>query len=140
MSRGLRWVAVVFAALGTAVSAYLTWVHYAGSLALCVGFGGCEAVQTSRFATIGNVPVAVVGLAGFALMLALALLRLVRRDPALDLVLFGCALAATLYVAYLTYLELFVLGAVCPWCVATALCAIAVFAATAREVLSSPPA
>ena len=57
----------------------------------------------------------------------------------LDLALFGMSLAATLYVGYLTYLEVFVLGAICPWCVTAALCAVAVFAVVAREVLSPPP-
>lgn len=139
MSLTLRRVAVAFAAIGAAVSAYLTWVHYSGSLALCVGFGGCEAVQTSRFAMVGALPVAVIGLAGFVAMLAVAILRLVRRDASLDLALFGMSLAGTLYVGYLTYLEVFVLGAICPWCVTAALCAVVIFAVVAREVLSPPP-
>lgn len=131
----MRRAAAVLALVGTAVSAYLTWVHYSGELALCVGVGGCEAVQQSRFSVVGPVPVALIGLAGFTAILALALLRL--RDDApdwADTALFGLSLAATLYVAYLTYIELFVIGAVCPWCVTVAVCAALVFALVSLDL------
>jgi uncharacterized membrane protein len=134
-----RHAGAFFAAIGTAVSAYLTWVHYAGSLALCVGVGGCEAVQTSRYAMIGVLPVAAVGLGGFSSMLVVAVARLMWDHPWLDLALFGLSLAATLYVAYLTYIEIFVLGAICPWCVTAAACAVVVFVLAARDLLSPQP-
>lgn len=130
-----RLLVLVFAALGTVVSAYLTWVHYSGSLALCIGVGGCEAVQTSRFSTVGPIPVALVGLAGFVAILAVAIAH--ARGAAWSLTpLFGLSLAATLYVAYLSYVEVFVLGAICPWCVAVAVCAVGVFAVALRELLA----
>jgi uncharacterized membrane protein len=130
---------VLFAAVGTAVSAYLTWVHYSGSLALCIGVGGCEAVQTSRYAMVGELPVAAIGLGGFCAMLGVAIARLVWDRAWLDLSLFGLSLAATLYVGYLTYVEIFLLGAICPWCVTAAACAVAVFALAARDLLSPEP-
>jgi uncharacterized membrane protein len=130
---------VALATIGTAVSGYLTWVHYSGSLALCVGVGGCEAVQTSRYAMLGEIPVALIGLAGFALILVVAVARLRFSRPGLDLALFALSLAATLYVAYLSYVEVFVLGAICPWCVSVAICAPAIFILAARELLRSQP-
>jgi len=132
-----RSAVVVLAAIGTAVSAYLTWVHYSGSLALCVGVGGCEAVQTSRFAMIGSVPVALIGLVGMAAILAVALLRLRSDAPWAATALFAMSVAATAYVAYLTYIELFVLGAVCPWCVSVAVVSVLIFAITAWELFST---
>ena len=134
MSRS-RAAIVGLALVGTVVSAYLTWVHYSGSLALCIGVGGCEAVQTSRYSMIGPIPVALIGLAGFVAILAAAIAYARGADGAL-VVLFGTSLAASLYVAYLTYLELFVLGAICPWCVSVAVCAVAVFGLAAREILA----
>lgn len=134
-----RHAAAVFAAIGTAVSAYLVWVHYSGSLALCIGAGGCEAVQTSRYAMVGELPVAAVGLGGFVAILSVAVARIRLEHPWLDLALFGLSLAAALYVAYLTYIEIFVLGAICPWCVTAAVCALAVFVLAARDLLSAPP-
>ena len=126
------------AATGAALSAYLTWVHWSGDLALCLGAGGCEAVQASRFATVGPVPVALIGVAGFGTLLVTTLLWTRSRAWAGTIAL-GIALSATLYVAYLTYLELFVIGAVCPWCVAVALCAVASLAIVARELALGAP-
>ena len=135
----MRRAVAVIAAIGTVISAYLTWVHYSGNLALCIGVGGCEAVQGSRFAVVGGVPVALLGLGGFALMFALAVLRLRAAPPAwADTAIFALSIAATLYVGYLTYLELFVLGAVCPWCVAVATCAALVFALVSVELFRRP--
>lgn len=132
-------IVCAIAAIGTAVSAYLVWVHYSGSLALCIGVGGCEAVQTSRYSMIGDVPVAAIGLAGFLVILAVALARIARPRSELDIALFALSLAATLYVAYLTYVEIFVLGAICPWCVSIAACAVAIFAILAWELFSPQP-
>lgn len=97
-------------------------------------------MQTSRYAMVGAVPVALIGLGGFVAILAVAIARLRSSRPELDLALFALSLAATLYVLYLSYVEVFVLGAVCPWCVAVAVCAGAIFALAARTVLSRPPA
>ena len=128
-----RVLLLVAATVGTLVSAYLTWVHFSGDLALCIGVGGCEAVQTSRYAMVGPMPVSLLGLLGFAAILAIALAHV--RGASWSLTpLFGLSLGASLYVAYLTYLEVFVIGAICPWCVCVALCALAVFVLTLREL------
>jgi uncharacterized membrane protein len=132
----LRRAVAVISAIGASISAYLTWVHYSGNLALCIGVGGCEAVQGSRFAVAGGIPVALIGLGGFALIFVLAVLRLRRMSPVwADTGIFALSIAATLYVAYLTYVELFVLGAVCPWCVAVAVCSVLVLALVSVELL-----
>lgn len=131
-----RVAAAVVAAIGTIVSSYLTWIHYSGDLALCIGVGGCEAVQQSRFSVVGPLPVALIGLAGFVAILAVALLRLRGDAPWwTDSTLFGLSLAATLYVAYLTYIELFVIGALCPWCVTVALCSASVLALVSFDLV-----
>ena len=112
-------------------------MHYSGSLALCIGVGGCETVQTSQWSMIGDVPVALLGLLGYVAILAVAAGRLWRPSPSLDLALFALSLAATAYVAYLSYVEVFVLGAICPWCVSVAICSVLIFALVARELFSS---
>ena len=88
---------------------------------------------------LGEIPVALLGLGGMLAILVVALMRLRYRDGQLDIALFAISLAATLYVAYLTYIELFVLGAVCPWCVSVAICAVAIFALIARDVMRAEP-
>ena len=134
----MRRAVAVISAIGVVVSAYLTWVHYSGNLALCVGVGGCESVQGSRFAVAGGVPVALIGLGGFAVIFALAVLRLRQAPPAwADTAIFALSVAATVYVSYLTYIELFVLGAVCPWCVAVAVCSVLVLALVSAELFGA---
>ena len=115
--RCLRFVLGALAVVGLLISGYLTWVHYMGVAPVCVGgSGGCETVQTSSYATILGVPVAALGLVGYSGLLLAALLRS-EAGVYLGLLV---ALVGTLFSAYLTYLELFVIHAICEWCVASA--------------------
>lgn len=135
----LRVAAVALAAIGMLGSAYLTWVHYSGQLALCFGAGGCETVQASRYAMVGAVPVAVLGLLAFGAVFALAGLRLRPEPPTwLFTALFGVTLAGTLFAAYLTYVELFVIKAICPWCVVVDSAMAVSFVLTLVELRRSP--
>jgi uncharacterized membrane protein len=116
----LRALAIALALAGCAVAGYLTWVHYGELEPVCVGGGGgCERVQASEYAELAGVPVAVLGLAGYASIL-LALLA--PRGAGL-LVAAGIALVCFGFSLYLTYLELFVIEAICQWCVASAVIA-----------------
>jgi uncharacterized membrane protein len=107
----------VLALIGVAIAGYLTWVHYAGLSPVCVGGGGgCERVQSSRWAELAGVPVAVLGLAGYIAILAS--LALPEEEGALaaaflSLVGFG-------FSVWLTYVELVKIDAICQWCVASA--------------------
>jgi uncharacterized membrane protein len=114
----LRVATAVLAVVGIGIAGYLTYVHYAGINPICVsGSGGCEKVQTSKWADLGGIPVAVLGLAGYVCILGSLLLP---ED-------FGQMVAALLsligvgFSAYLTYRELFTIHAVCQWCVASAI-------------------
>jgi uncharacterized membrane protein len=114
---GMRRITLVLALIGTGIAGYLTWVHYGHLKIVCLaGGGGCEKVQASSYAELAGVPVAVLGLAGYVLILAS--LALPEDDGAvvaafLSLVGFGFSL-------YLTWAELFRIHAICQWCVASA--------------------
>jgi uncharacterized membrane protein len=115
--RALRLVATALVLLGIGIAGYLTWVHYAGLSPLCVGGGGgCERVQTSSYAKVVGVPVALLGLIGYV---SIAATLLVDR-PAWRLAGAALALAGLCFSLYLTYLELAVIDAICQWCVASA--------------------
>jgi uncharacterized membrane protein len=108
-------LAVVLAGVG--VAGYLTYVHYAGLQPFCAGGGhGCERVQSSVYARLGGIPVAVIGLAGY---LAIAAALIAPGEPA-RLAAAGLAVIGFGFSAYLTALELFVIDAICQWCVASA--------------------
>ena len=118
------------AVVGLLISGYLTWVHYAGVVPVCVGgSGSCETVQTSSYATIVGVPVAALGIVGYSGLLLSALLR-GEAGVYLGLLV---ALVGTLFSAYLTYLELFVIHAICEWCVASAALMVDALICTAFE-------
>ena len=121
-TRGLRAGLAGLAVAGFLISAYLTWTYLNAAVPVCVGgSGGCETVQTSRYSEILGIPVAALGLFAYAVMLVCAVLR---GDGAAVSGLF-VALVGVLFSAYLTYLELFVLRAICQWCVASAVLVVA---------------
>lgn len=110
------------AVLGAIDSIYLIVLKYSHNEAMCLGSGDCATVNASRFSEIGGVPVAAIGLAGFLAILAVLLLE--SRHPLLkqygDMLVFGMSLTGVLFSAYLTYLELYVIHAICPFCVISA--------------------
>jgi uncharacterized membrane protein len=116
-TRGLRIATAALALVGLAIAGYLTWVHYAGLHPFCVGGGGgCERVQTSRWADLAGIPVAVLGLAGYLAILAtLALPEDAGRTAAAFVALVGLGFSA-----WLTYVEIAKIHAICQWCVASA--------------------
>jgi len=107
---------------GVGVAGYLAGVHLAGVPLVCGEGGGCHAVQASEYAELGGVPVALFGLGMYLAVAILGLLRWRRPAslPAATIAGFGLALAGVLFAAWLTYLELAVIGAICRWCVASA--------------------
>jgi uncharacterized membrane protein len=113
----LRRLTAALALVGLAIAGYLTWVHYAGLEPVCVGGGGgCERVQSSRWADLAGVPVAVLGLGGYAAILAsLALPEDLGAQAAAFLSLVGFGFSA-----WLTYVEIAKIDAICQWCVASA--------------------
>lgn len=135
--RRLRIAALAFAALGICVAAYLTYVHYAGLQPFCAGGShGCERVQSSTYAKVGGVPVAVLGLAGYTSIAAALLAPGERaRLAAATLTVTGFGFSA-----YLTYLELFVIDAICEWCVTSALLLTALAVLSVWRLLAAEPA
>jgi uncharacterized membrane protein len=112
--RGLRLGAGLVALAGIGVAGYLTWAHYSDGSVLCVAGGGCETVQESEYAEIAGIPVAVLGLAGYVTILGLIAWDTVgaRLGAA------ALAVVGLLFSMYLLALQLFVIEAVCVWCMA----------------------
>jgi uncharacterized membrane protein len=132
--RRLRLAMAVVGVAGLAIAGYLTWTHYAGIRPVCLASGGCERVQTSSYAHLAGVPVALIGIAGYAAILATVALRG-------ETVLVLSALAALVgfgFSAYLTYLELFEIEAICQWCVASAVLMTFLAVATCWRLVRSP--
>ena len=109
--------------LGVFVSAYL-YLYKIGKIGtLACGTGGCEAVQLSRWSSFLGVDVPLIGLIGYLGLFGLALAGL-RPDLAgrrsVAVALLAASGVGVLFAGYLTYLELFVIHAICFWCVTSA--------------------
>jgi len=123
LTEGPIWLVPTLAIVGIAVSVYLASVETSGAEAVCGPVGDCNAVQQSAYASILGVPIGVLGVVGYAaLLLGWALAKSTRGRLA-D---WGAVLAAgigfggTIFSIYLTFLEPFVIGATCIWCLTSA--------------------
>jgi uncharacterized membrane protein len=116
--RIMIWAVTALAMVGAAIGGYLTITHFADQPVICGGLGSCATVQSSEYAAIGGVPIALLGLFMYLAIGGLALVS--GRRPVAMFVAFGIALSGALYSAYLTWVELAVLHAICLWCVASA--------------------
>ncbi len=117
------WAPVAFSALGILVSTYLSVKRFTGGSLVCTRWAQCDTVNNSVYAKFYGVPVAFIGLAGYLVLLGLALAALQSEGSGQRRLIglgFLLALGGVGFSAYLTYIELFVLEAVCIWCVASA--------------------
>jgi uncharacterized membrane protein len=111
--RLLRIAGALLAVVGVAITVYLLHVRWSGGQLICST--GCETVQGSSYAELLGIPVAALGLAGYAALLVTALARVewVRLAHG------TLALAALGFSAYLLVIQLVVIDAICQWCVAS---------------------
>jgi uncharacterized membrane protein len=118
----LTWAAFGLAILGVLDSIYLFIYKLTNLNALCLGNGGCHDVNFSPYSEIGGIPVSVFGIAAY-LVIAIILLMERRFKPAREygnLAVFGLSLAGLAFSVYLTWLEIYIIHALCPFCLASA--------------------
>jgi uncharacterized membrane protein len=118
------WAVALLCLVGLGVSVYMAYVETTHATAVCGPIGDCNTVQQSPYAALfGLIPIGVLGVLGYAIILAAwagmhwgrGRLRTVSGSA-----LFGLALFGTLFSIYLTFLEPFVIGATCLWCLTSA--------------------
>ncbi|MGO9794272.1 MAG: vitamin K epoxide reductase family protein [Solirubrobacteraceae bacterium] len=103
--------------VGVGIAGYLTVVHYAGLHPVCEISHGCETVQTSRYASLLGIPVALLGLISYLVMILAS--RVGGERPLLAGNTLG--VIAFAFSVYLTYREVFTIHAICTWCVSSAI-------------------
>jgi uncharacterized membrane protein len=135
IDRLLRLTLLLVSAAGIGVAAYLTYVHYRPAALICTGSGGCETVQESRYAVLAGIPIAVLGLAYWIVALGLTVWNseLARTLTA------ALALAGLAFAAYLVILQLFVIDAICVWCMTNDLLLAPLFLVAALLRLGTAP-
>lgn len=131
LDRILLFVVMGLCLIGTGIAGYLIYLHSTNSVIPCTFNGGCETVNSSRYATFLGQYVAVWGLIGYIGLLVLAIVRfLMLRKPIdplatdnrflLDVALFLGGLIGVAFSGYLTYAEAFLIHAWCTWCLGSA--------------------
>ena len=136
-----RQAIVLLALVGLLVATYL-WLYKIGVLGeLQCGTGSCEAVQASRYAELFGIPVAFYGVVGYTALLALGLAGLQPRfaaDRRVGALVATLATVGFAFSLYLTALELFVLRAVCRWCVVSAVIMTALWVVSLTDLRRAP--
>ena len=124
----LRKALIGLGVLGLGDALYLTYVKLLAG-GVCVAGDQCEIVNTSVYSTIGGIPISLFGAGTYAVMLVVLFLEtrqefLGENGP---LIILGLSFFGLLYSIYLSYLELFVIHAICPFCALSALILLAMF-------------
>ena len=135
----LRGIAVFAATAGVAVAAYIAIADSGGGSPACIGGSeGCRTVAESSHSHLLGVNIAIFGILGYLLLLGAAL----ARGDGARMAGFLFALVGFGYSVFLTYLELFVIDAVCQWCVVSAILMTVLFAVNAIRMVryvGTPP-
>jgi uncharacterized membrane protein len=119
----LFWCTAYLSIIGAADAVYLLIYKLTGNPHMCLGNGGCHNVNFSPYSEISGIPVSVFGICIYlAILCILALeerVKIAKENG--PLAIFGISLCGIAFSAYLTYLEIYVIHAICPFCVVSAI-------------------
>ncbi|PIE34726.1 MAG: hypothetical protein CSA55_00275 [Ilumatobacter coccineus] len=115
-----HWVTPLALVAGLGAAAYLAWVESGTDAAACGLVGDCNLVQQSSYATIGGVSIGIIGVIGYVIMLALWTGYRLTHQLQFSVALWVMVIGGVAFSTYLTFLEPFVIGATCLWCLSSA--------------------
>jgi uncharacterized membrane protein len=130
-------IVAALALAGIFISLYLTLYKLNVIGELTCSIGSCETVNTSRWSTFLGLPVAAWGLLFYLDVFVIALVGTMPRfenEPVISLVLVAEAVIGVLFSAWLTYLELAVIHAICIWCVTSAFIVTVIFVVSVLDL------
>ncbi|MBE7434556.1 MAG: vitamin K epoxide reductase [Anaerolineales bacterium] len=130
------WIFPLLCVIGAGVAGYLAFIETTQTTAVCGPVGDCNTVQQSEYARLfGILPIGVLGLFGYLVIFVSWLVTQYGRKKLArlaSLALFFLTLSGTLFSIYLTFLEPFIIGATCAWCLTSAIVMTALFLLTAK--------
>jgi len=140
MDNRLRKIIIGLAILGLLVSIYMTIFKLTNNEAMCIGSGGCSVVNASRYSEVNGIPVALIGVGGYAAILALLFLE---QRPGLfqengTMMLFGISLVGFLFTLYLIVVEVFFIKAYCPFCLTSQAVMTIIFILSVTRLVKQP--
>ena len=140
MDKRLSQLTIAFAVIGLLVSIYMTIFKITNNQNMCIGSHGCSIVNASRYSELNGIPVAVIGVAGYAALLAVLLLE---RKPGFfkqngTMIFFGLALTGFLFTVYLIYVEIALIKAYCPFCITSQVAMTILFILSVIRLIRQP--
>ena len=131
----LRRIVALLALAGIFLSTYLALYKFGMIGTLTCSVGSCETVQLSKWAMFLGVPVAAWGVAFYVAVFVLAMLSLARagESPLVGWAMLAVTGWGVLFSAWLTWLELYVIHAICMWCVVSAILTAVIFVLVALD-------
>ena len=134
-----RMIVATLALAGIFLALYLLLYKLGMIGALTCSIGSCETVNTSKWATFLGLPVAGWGVAFYMGMFVLAMVSTQDRfasSSTVGALLVGVTATGVAFSAYLTWLELFVIRAICQWCVVSAVIVLVMFVITVVDYIA----
>jgi uncharacterized membrane protein len=140
MEKRLSQLALILTILGLLVSIYMTIFKITNNAKMCIGSHGCSVVNSSRYAEVNGIPVAVLGVVGYAAILAVLLLE---RRPGFfqqngTLLFFGLSLTGFLFTLYLIFVEVALIKAYCPFCITSQAAMTLIFIISVIRLVKQP--
>jgi uncharacterized membrane protein len=140
MDKRLRQITIALTIIGLLVSIYMTIYKVTNSESMCIGSSGCSEVNSSRFSEVNGIPVAVLGVAGYAAILVLLFLE---QRPGMfqqngSMMFFGVSLLGFLFTLYLIFVEVALIKAYCPFCLTSQAVMIIIFIISIIRLIRQP--
>lgn len=144
MDKRISQLTIALTVIGLLVAAYMTVYAFTSNDNMCIGSKDCSVVNASRYSKIDilgiEIPVAVLGIAGYAAILSVLLLenRIGFLQQNGTLVFFALALTGFLFTLYLIYVEVALIRAYCPFCIASQSAMTVIFILSVIRVVRQP--
>ena len=140
MEKRLSQLALILTILGLLVSIYMTIFKITNNAKMCIGSHGCSVVNSSRYAEVNGIPVAVLGVVGYTAILAVLFLE---RRPGFfqqngTLLFFGLSLTGFLFTLYLIFVEVALIKAYCPFCITSQAAMTLIFIISVIRLVKQP--
>jgi len=140
MDKRLTQVTIALTIIGLLVSIYMTIYKLTDNDSMCIGNGGCSVVNSSKYSEVNGIPVAVVGMIGYAAILGILWLE---QKPGFfksngTMMLFGITLIGFLFTVWLIYVEIALIKALCPFCLTSQVVMTLIFILSVVRVVRQP--
>ena len=140
MNKRFSQLTMALIVVGFLVSLYMTIYKITSNESMCIGSKDCAVVNASRYSEVNNVPVALIGMAGYGVLLAILWLE---KRPGFfqqngSMIFFGISLIGFFFTLYLVYVEIALIKAFCPFCIASQVSMTLIFILSVVRLIKQP--